>query len=123
MLFLFVMEILSGLIRHADSWSLFQKLQVQAIRHCTSFYVDDLILFVRPLPSDLQLLRNIFDIFQGASGLGCNLSRCQLAAIRCTDFQLELAVTLFPCQVIQFSMKYLGITLAVSKLPDQLCDP
>jgi hypothetical protein len=42
-------------------------------------YADNLILFSRLVEQDLQLLRSIFDIFHGASGLGYNLSKCQMA--------------------------------------------
>jgi hypothetical protein len=64
MLFLLVIEILSDLICRADSWSLFQKLQVQATAHHTSFYADNLILFVRPVSSNHQLLWNILIYFK-----------------------------------------------------------
>jgi hypothetical protein len=33
------------------------------------------VLFIRSLGSDLQLAKDIFSIFEGASGLGCNLAK------------------------------------------------
>jgi hypothetical protein len=85
MLFLLVMEVLSCLIRKADGWSLLEQLRVQAIHHRASFYAGDVILFVCLRSSDLQFLRNFFDIFHGALGLECNMSKCHLAPIRCSS--------------------------------------
>jgi hypothetical protein len=117
------MEVLSALIRAADNSSLLQPLQVRVIRHRASLYADDLILFSRPGAGDLQLLRDIFDLFKVASGLGYNLAKCQMAAIRCHDQQMQQAIELFPCQVVQFAVKYLGMPLSPSKLPKSACQP
>jgi hypothetical protein len=73
MLLLLVMEALNALIHEAEEWSLFKPLGVQAIRHCASLYADDLAWFVSPDQRDLQLVQNILDIFEKASGLGCNM--------------------------------------------------
>jgi hypothetical protein len=70
------MEVLSPLIRKVDSWSLWQPLGVRNIAHHTSFYVDDLILFVSPVSRDLQLARSLLSIFEQASGLSSNYSKC-----------------------------------------------
>jgi hypothetical protein len=81
MLFLLVMAVLSALIRKADQWALLQQLEPHSIPHRASFYVDDLILFAFPMEQDLQILHCIFEIFEGASGLGCNLAKCQIVLI------------------------------------------
>jgi hypothetical protein len=62
-------------------------------------------------------MHNILSIFEDASGLGCNLAKCQMASIRCTEEQVELVVAAFPYQVVAFSVKYLGIPLSLTKLP------
>jgi hypothetical protein len=69
------------------------------------------------------MARQMFSIFEGASELGCNMSKCQLAPIRCDADQLQLATNLFPCQVVQFPVKYLGLPLSVSKLPKSALQP
>jgi hypothetical protein len=122
MLFILVMEVLSALIRAADNSSLLQPLQVRVIRHRASLYADDLILFSRPGAGDLQLLRDIFDLFKVASGLGYNLAKCQMAAIRCHDQQMQQAIELFPCQVVQFAVKYLRHASVPQQAP-QICLP
>jgi hypothetical protein len=65
-------------------------------------YVDDLILFTKPNEQDLQLLKSIFYIFRGASGLAYNLSKCQFAPIGSDKTHLRLATSSFPCQVVEF---------------------
>jgi hypothetical protein len=60
LLFLLVMEVLSALIRKADDWALFNQLGVNAITHRSSLYVDNMILLISPLATDLQLVRGIF---------------------------------------------------------------
>jgi hypothetical protein len=82
MLFLLIMEVLSAVIKKVDAWGLLSELGVRAIPHWTSMCTDDLIMFVKPLAQDMQLLCSIFDSFQGASDLGYNLSKCQMVSIR-----------------------------------------
>jgi hypothetical protein len=58
------------------------------------------------------------------SGLGCNLAKCQLAPIRCTPEDIELATSILLCQVSKFPMKYLGVPLSITKkLPRHALQP
>jgi hypothetical protein len=123
MLFLLVMEVLSALIQKVDHWSLLQQLGTNTIPHRASFYVDDLILFVPPEEQDLLTLRHVFEVFEGASRLGCNLSKCQLVPIHCLEEHTQLTLAHFPCQAVQFPIKYLGIPLSVHKLPKASLQP
>jgi hypothetical protein len=108
MLFLLVMEVLSALIRKADEISMLQALGANAIPHRTSLYADDLIRFPRLVDQDLHALRDIFEVFDGASGLGCNLAKCQLVPIRCIDQQIQLVLEAFPCKRRSFQSSILG---------------
>jgi hypothetical protein len=49
-----------------------------------------------------------------ASGLH---SQHQVAIIPCTSVQVQLATSLFPCQQVDFLVKYLGMPLVPTKLP------
>jgi hypothetical protein len=49
----------------------------------SSFYAEDLVLFILPNVRDLQMTRIILSIFENSSGLGCNMAKCQMAPIRC----------------------------------------
>jgi hypothetical protein len=121
MLFLLTMEVLGALIRKSDGWSLLQSFTAR-LSHRTSFYADDLMLFIAPSAVDIRTMRYILMVFEEASRLGCNLAKCQMMPIRCTDDQVDLA-TGVPCQVVNFLVTYLGIPLAVTKLPKSALQP
>jgi hypothetical protein len=73
-------------------------------------------MFISPSVQDLQLTHNVLALFQDCSGLGCNLAKYQMAPIRCSDDQVTLATNIFPCQMMNFPIKYLRIPLSVTKL-------
>jgi hypothetical protein len=89
----------------------------------TSLYADDMAIFTSPCVQDIQLARGILDTFHKASGLACNLSKIQMVPIRCSEEQIALSVQAFPCQLMSFPIKYLGISLSVSKLPRSSLQP
>jgi hypothetical protein len=120
MLFLLVMEVLNSLIRKADAWLLFCPLGLNTSAHRASFYADDL---VTPEQGDLHMATTILSIFEKSSDLGCNLSKCQLLPIRCSDDQVVQAINLFPRQQAAFPIKYLRIPLAITKHPRSALQP
>jgi hypothetical protein len=93
MFFLLVMEVLNSLIRRANEWSLLPRLSMNLVPFRATIYVDDQIMFVALSGRDLSMVKTIFDIFEGASGLGCNLAKCQVGPIRCNEDQVQAAVT------------------------------
>jgi hypothetical protein len=123
MLFLLVMEVLSALIHKADGWSLLRPRLVYACRIVPPLYADDLVFFIALLTRVLQMARCILDLFHDASGLGCNLAKFQMVLIRCMEEQMAEATNTFPCQTVEFPVKYLGIPLSVSKLPKLALQP
>jgi hypothetical protein len=60
----------------------------------------------------------ILSVFEDSFGQGCNLARCQMAPIRCSEDQLQIAADTFPCQVMECPIRYLRIPLPVKKLPN-----
>jgi hypothetical protein len=117
LLFIIVMEVLRSLFRKANEFGLLHDLGVQRIPFCTSLYADDMIVFLASVAGDLETAKLIFQMFQGASGLACNLNKCQLTPIHCSEEQVAMAVNHFPCQVMSLPIRYLGIPLSVTKLP------
>lgn len=109
MLFLLVMEALSALIRKADDWRLFADIGAKEIPHRASLYADDLIMFISPVSRDLWTTCAIVKVFEGASGLGCNLEKCQFAPIQCDEDMITLATDILPCTLYEFPIKYLGV--------------
>jgi hypothetical protein len=123
MLFLLVMEVLNIIILKADTWSLFRPLDLNTSDHRASFYVDDLVWFVTLEQLDLRMATTILSIFEKSSGLDCNLSKCQMLPICCSDDQVTQAINLFPCQQAAFPIKYIGIPLAITKLSRSALQP
>jgi hypothetical protein len=80
-------------------------------------------MFLKPEVVDIHITCEIFNLFEGSSRLGCNLSKNQLSPIRCSSDQVELAINLFPCQLVQFLIKYLGVPLSIMKLPKSSLQP
>jgi hypothetical protein len=105
MMFLLTMEVLSDMIRKADTWSLLQPLGSCPILHRASVYADDLVLFATLGQQNLQLTREIVSIFENASGLGCNMAKCQMAPNYCSQEQVALAATIFPILRVDFRVK------------------
>jgi hypothetical protein len=117
MLFILVMEVANALFCKANEWSLFHRLGARQITHRVSLYADDMIVFLTSAAPDLELTRNILDVFEGASRLACSMNKCQLALIHCEVSHLELATQFHSCTVMGFPLCYLGIPLSVTSLP------
>lgn len=117
LLFILVMGVLSSLIHQADRWNLFDAMGIRDSPHKASLYADDLVIFVSPVQRDLDITRKIIEIFEKASGLACNLQKCQIVPIRCTEEDISRAINLFPASISAFPVKYLGVPLSVTKLP------
>jgi hypothetical protein len=69
------------LIQKANAWSLFNRLVARGIPHRASLYADDLVIFLSTVAGDLELIKVIFNIFEGASGLACNMNNSEMATI------------------------------------------
>jgi hypothetical protein len=79
------MEVLNALFHKADEWDLFPPLGLRKLPYSACLYVDDLVLLLCLRQQDLLLLRQILEILQSASGLSCNLRKCQMTTIRCDE--------------------------------------
>jgi hypothetical protein len=101
MLFIQVMEVMSALFK-VDSWELMQPLGVRQIKHRASLYADDIIMFLALVAVDLSLANSIFQMFECALGLVCNMSKCQIAPIHCGTDLLNLATSFFPHVMVEF---------------------
>lgn len=71
-----------------------------------------------PSERDLNMLKIILSLFEGASGLACNVSKTQVVPTRCQEEE-----QFFPCVIAAFPVKYLGIPLSVTKMPKSALRP
>jgi hypothetical protein len=89
--------VLHALIQKSIACSLLNPIDVRAIPFRTSMYADDLVLFLSPIATDLQMAKVIFDIFRGVSGLGCNVQKNQMVPISYNGEEIAVAQSIFPC--------------------------
>jgi hypothetical protein len=94
---------------------LLQPLSIQQVQHRISFYADDAVIFLRPLSSDLIVVKHLLDLFGHASGLRTNLSKSAVSPIHCTDEQLTLTANILSCSIKDFPCTYLGLPLTIGK--------
>jgi hypothetical protein len=113
------MEALNGLFRYAEQSRRFTPLQAPAMKYRLSLYADDLVIFLKLVAKDIRLARAILEFFASVSGLHTNLWKCQFTLIRCSTEQMALLTQWFPCQLVHFPCKYLGIPLSIYKLKRQ----
>ena len=85
MLFILVMDVLGWLISKADLENLLHPLASRPLQHIVSLYADDVIMFLHPNESDIQLVLKILEIFGEASGLKTNVQKSSVYPIRCGE--------------------------------------
>jgi hypothetical protein len=63
------------MVAKASTEGLLQPLVTRALSHRISLYADDVVLFLRPTSSDIDLILDILQLFREASGLKTNLQK------------------------------------------------
>ena len=79
------MEVLSTLIAEADCLQVLTPLPGDSIKYRASVYADDLVTFLRPLPNDFICIRQLLQLFAGASGLDTNVDKCLITPMLSCD--------------------------------------
>jgi hypothetical protein len=119
MMFILVMDVLNSLVLKASEQGLLQPLMGGARGQRgrrISLYADDVVLFMQQHPAELSLVKDILRVFGEASGLVRNFSKCSFIPT-CGDQEIQSVQDLFPCNMVQFPCRYLGLPLSVKKLP------
>lgn len=114
--FVLVMDTLNALIVKATDSGLLQPLSSRSIQHQISLYADDVVLFVRPIASDLNFVSQILDLFGDATGLKTNINKSSVAPIQCSSADLEVVQNCLLCKIDEFPIKYLGLPLSLKRL-------
>ena len=60
---------LCHLVHRASEEELLQPLAIRALQHRISIYADDVVIFLRPTASDINITLDILQLFGEASGL------------------------------------------------------
>jgi hypothetical protein len=74
------------------------------------------VLFVKPKVGDLIVIREMLQIFGGASGLRVNYAKSSATLIHGDALAAELVSDILQCQIKDFPIKYLGMQLALRPL-------
>jgi hypothetical protein len=123
MLFILVMDVLGHMISKAAEEGMLQSLARRVLQDRISLYADDVVLFLRPEPTDIAITMDILHLFGVASGLKTNLQKSNVLPIRCEDHNLEVIQQQLPCVVADFPCKYLGLPLTLKKLKKEHMQP
>jgi hypothetical protein len=116
MLFILVIDVLSHIVYKASEVGLLQPLASKPLRHRIPIYADGVVLFMRPLDSDINLSMDLIKLFGKASGLKTNVQKSSVVPIQCSEADIVTIQNLLPCEVQDFPCKYLGVPLSIKKL-------
>ena len=116
MLFILVMDVLNSLFVKAGEEGLLQPLSSRISGQRLSLYADDVALFIRPSGDELQVTREILNIFGSASGLHTNLHKSSIIPINCEENSMTTVSNTLPCSISEFPCTYLGLPLSNKKL-------
>jgi hypothetical protein len=103
------MDVLTGMFRVAESACVLANLMGLIIKHRISLYVDDVVIFAKPDPSELNAVRTILECFGGASGLHVNFAKSSAVPIRFPEDTLAAAAPSLACPIKELQCTYLGL--------------
>jgi hypothetical protein len=81
MLFIIAMDVLHKMFAKACRDGILHPMQLHQIKFQCSLYTDDIILFIRPFVQEATVVKEILRVFEEASGLKTNLSKCSITPI------------------------------------------
>jgi hypothetical protein len=115
-LFVCGMEVLSAAVVKLSELNL-----LETIRGCNpvqriSLYADDVVVFLKPRMSDLIVMREMLQIFGGASGLRVNYAKSSATLIHGDEHDSARVAEVLQCQITDFPIKYLCMQLALRPL-------
>ena len=73
--------------------------------HWVSLYADDVILFLRLVASDIDLILEILRVFGVASGLKTNIQMSSVTPIQSSEENINLVQQLMPCEIKEFPLQ------------------
>jgi hypothetical protein len=88
-----------------------------------STYADDVVLFLCPTPTYIDLTLSILQLFGDASWLHNNVQKSNVYPIRCSKEVLLEVQSWLPCEISTFPCRYLGLPLSLHKLTRQQFQP
>ena len=81
-----------------------------------SLYADDVALFIRSEEEDLQITKELLQVFGEASGLQTDLQKSCMIPIHCDGEIVEVVNSTLQCTTTNFPTTYLGLPISDRKL-------
>lgn len=79
-------------------------------------YTNDATVFINPKKDDVDAFAGLCECFGQATGLCTNIQKSQVKPIRCAGIDLDDLLESTPTTRASFPMKYLGLSLAMTRL-------
>lgn len=116
LLFVIAMDALTAIIIKAHEARVLSNINGCSPMQRLSLYADDVVLFIKPIRSDLQFVKEILAIFGVASGLNVNFAKSAAIMIRGENEDEEHVKSALPWRIDTFPCKYLGLQLSIRQL-------
>jgi hypothetical protein len=116
LLFILAMDLLQKLLDLATQNGLLHPIGADLVRLHTSLYADDIAIFFKPFPSDIEHLEQLLCSFGAATRLCNNVLKLEILPIGCEDINLTPILGQFQAKLTTLPCKYLGLPLRLGKL-------
>jgi hypothetical protein len=116
MLFVIAMEVLTKAVSLAVEHDLLKPLAGITPLQRISIYVDDVVMFCKPVKLELAAVKQILYLFGNASGLHVNYRKSAATMIRGGEAEAKLVATELGCDIVPFPIRYLGLQLSLRPL-------
>jgi hypothetical protein len=120
MFFILVMDVLGGMVSKAEEEGVLQPLSTRVLQYRIFLYADDVVFFLHPRESDIQMVLGILHLFGEALGSKNNVHKSSVYSICCGEQEVEVLQEQLPCELSTFTCKYLGLPLSLKKLTRNL---
>jgi hypothetical protein len=115
LLCILVMEPLHKLLQKATDLGLLSPLGLRTARVRSSFYADDVALFLNPIQEDMIVTQRVLHTFGEISGLKANLNKCVIYPIQCDNLDIAEVLREFGGSARNFPCHYLGLPLGTRR--------
>jgi len=103
--------------------SISYNLARRALQHRISLFADDVVIFLRPSASDIEITLDSLQIFREASCLKTNVQKSSVLPIHCTEEDKATLQEHLPCLISDFPCKYIGVPPSRLKLTKARIQP
>jgi hypothetical protein len=115
-LFILAMDPLQNILDKATEIGLLTPIGANPVKMRMSLYADDVILFMRPIATDVTNLHPLLNLFGKARGLCTNILKSEIYPIRCEGINIHEIFGDFQAQRVEFPCSYLGLSLRVGRV-------